>query len=250
MFYRIKKFYWYLRAGHNFDWHDILPPRLYWLGFHCFCPVCRSFVRTLLPYPPHNTTDACPVCRALQRHRLAWIFLKRHTNLFDRHDKLMLHFAPEISFTKRLKNILGRRYITADIQSSIAAVRTDITAIAFSDNSFDVVYASHVLEHIPDDHNAMRELRRVLKPYGWGVIQVPLATGPTVEDPTVVEPEERLRLFGQHDHVRQYGDDFAERFSQHGFQVSSLSARTLIGKTWLNRYKIDPNEILFLVRKR
>jgi len=162
----------------------------------------------------------------------------------------MLHFAPEISFTKRLKNILGRRYITADIQSSIAAVRTDITAIAFSDNSFDVVYASHVLEHIPDDHNAMRELRRVLKPYGWGVIQVPLATGPTVEDPTVVEPEERLRLFGQHDHVRQYGDDFAERFSQHGFQVSSLSARTLIGKTWLNRYKIDPNEILFLVRKR
>ena len=39
----------------------------------------------------------------------------------------------------------------------------DITAIPHPDDSFDAILCIHVLEHVPDDRAAMRELARVLK---------------------------------------------------------------------------------------
>ena len=49
---------------------------------------------------------------------------------------------------------------------------------------FDVIYCSHVLEHVPDDRLAMGELRRVLKRAGWAVLLVPITAEQTIEDPT------------------------------------------------------------------
>ena len=98
----------------------------------------------------------------------------------------------------------------------------DITDIPYADGSFDVILCSHVLEHIPDDRRAMRELRRVLAPRGWALLQVPIdhQRAVTFEDPSVTDPAERARLFGQHDHVRWYGRDTA-----HGWcKAASMSA--------------------------
>ena len=71
--------------------------------------------------------------------------------------------------------------------------------------SFDVLFCSHVLEHVRDDRKAMSEMFRVLKPGGWAVIQVPIATHRTIEDPSITDPRERERLYCQSDHVRLYG---------------------------------------------
>lgn len=101
-------------------------------------------------------------------------------------------------------------------------VKMDITDIQYPDNTFDIVYCSHVLEHVPDDHKAMREFARVLKPEGWAVFMIPLSAEQTIEDPLITSPAERERLFGQHDHVRRYGPDFKDRLEKEGFKVTVM----------------------------
>ncbi len=109
-------------------------------------------------------------------------------------------------------------YLSVDLDSPYAMRHCDITAIPEPDASFDVVICNHVLEHIPDDRKAMRELRRVLKPGGLAVLQHPIHDRPdTFEDQSIVSPDERLRVFGQEDHVRIYGWDFVDRLRDVGF---------------------------------
>ena len=49
----------------------------------------------------------------------------------------------------------------------------DITRLPFSDHAFDVVICSEVLEHIPDEAQAIREIIRVLKPGEILAVSVP-----------------------------------------------------------------------------
>jgi SAM-dependent methyltransferase len=152
----------------------------------------------------------------------------------------MLHIAPEYGMEPRLRRNLGAGYVTADLTDPEVMVRIDITNIDFPAESFDVIYCSHVLEHVADDRKAMRELRRVLKRDGWGVLQVPIRPGVTYEDPTIVDPQERLRAFGQEDHVRQYGDDFADRLREAGFDVQVVRADDVIHRDDWERLGIGP----------
>jgi SAM-dependent methyltransferase len=135
--------------------------------------------------------------------------------------RTLLHIAPEPSLARHLAASPETRYITADRDPARANVAVDITELAFATGSFDVILCSHVLEHVPDDAAAMAELYRVLKPMGWAMLQVPLdeAREHTFEDPTIVDPAERERLFDQADHVRVYGRDYAARLERVGFGV-------------------------------
>jgi SAM-dependent methyltransferase len=107
-------------------------------------------------------------------------------------------------------------------------VRLDVTALDFRDSTFDVVYCSHVLEHVSDDRRALTEIRRVLKPQGWALPLVPITAAKTFEDPAVEDPAERLRLFGQSDHVRCYGPDYVDRLHEAGFEVTATSPADLV----------------------
>ena len=156
----------------------------------------------------------------MERHRHLWLFLRERTDLFSRPLRL-LHFAPERVFRAQLEALPALSYVTADLATGRASVRADIMKIPFADASFDAILCNHVLEHVTDDKRAMGELLRVLKPGAWAVLQVPQRSRmpETREDPHVTDPRERERLFGQRDHLRQYGADYAERLAAAGFDV-------------------------------
>lgn len=195
--------------------------KVIYFGNKRFCPVCEKtsgkFIRA------HSRNEAlCAHCNSLERHRFVWHFFKEKTELF-RGNLSMLHVAPEEAFTNRLKQLLGNNYITADLDEANAMIKMDIMNIQYPDYYFDVIYCSHVLEHVPDDKKAMKELFRVLKQKGWAVLMVPVNSETTIEDPSVTDPSKRLKLFGQEDHVRIYGNDFTQRLEQAGFKVKVIS---------------------------
>ncbi len=198
-----------------------------WTGSR-YCPVCERWSVRFRSYGYVKRKDAaCPHCGSLERHRLVWLHLARATNLFDGQPKKVLHVAPEGSLEPRLKGVLGEGYLSADLEPG-AMVQMDICDIHYPDESFDVVFCSHVLEHVPDDRRAMRELRRVLKPSGFAVLQVPISVEQTVEDPSVKDPAERMRRFGHPDHVRRYGRDYPDRLRESGFQVTIKDPRDIV----------------------
>jgi SAM-dependent methyltransferase len=131
------------------------------------------------------------------------------------------HFAAERGFSDVVRRGAGdRRYIRIDLQSPLSDVHADICALPFRDDEFDAVICNHVLEHVPDDRAAMRELRRILRQGGFAILMVPFQPDrQTYEDPTVVDPERREELFGQFDHVRLYGSDYLDRLREAGFDV-------------------------------
>lgn len=200
-------------------------------GKQRFCPVCRKTSNRFLEYGVVRREDAlCVWCNALERHRLLWLYVTTKTDLFDGRAKKMLHVAPEPCLESRFRKRLGANYITADLSDPRAMVKMDIVDIKYPGESFDVIYCSHVLEHVPDDRRAMREFHRVLKANGWAILLVPVYEGKTFEDPTIVDPQERLKAFGQDDHVRIYGSDYVDRLRDAGFKVQVTRIDDLVGK--------------------
>jgi SAM-dependent methyltransferase len=132
----------------------------------------------------------------------------------------MLHVAPEEQLSKLFARAPGIDYLSAALFSSKAMIRMDIMDIQYPDETFDVIYCSHVLEHVDDDRKAMRELHRVLRTGGWAILQVPIATAEvTFEDPKITCPKERKLAFGTKDHVRRYEADYKDRLEDAGFSV-------------------------------
>ncbi len=215
------------------------------------CPVCQNEFRKLLPYGNKGIDNRlCPSCLSLERHRLLWLFLKEKTDFFERKIKL-LHIAPEQPFLKKFKNLSNLEYITADLVSPIADVKLDIQNIPFAENEFDVVFANHVLEHIPDEHKAISEVFRILKNGGWAIMQVPLDVkrNTTYEDSSIVTPSEREKHFGQYDHLRLHGLDFAQRLEKGGFKVEIIDLVSEIGIEKSDYYRLDNTEKIYLCKK-
>ena len=194
-----------------------------------FCPVCGKSSSRFSEFGVEKRQDAqCVHCGALERHRLLWLYLQKRTNLFDGKSRKMLHIAPEPCFVSRLGQCLGSNYLTADLVNPLAMVKMDITNIEYPDQSFDVIYCSHVLQHVHDDRKAIRELYRILRTDGWAILQESVTTEKTIEDPSVISPEDRLRIFGQHDRVRSYGPDYVERLRETGFIVEFTKVNQLV----------------------
>jgi SAM-dependent methyltransferase len=129
--------------------------------------------------------------------------------------------APELCFLKKFEALENIEYITADLESPWAKVHFDIHEIPFEENTFDVIICNHLLEHVEDEQLALREMYRVMKPGGWGVMQSPINPKREVthEDKSIRTPKEREKMYGQNDHVRDFGLDYPEKLKGGGFKV-------------------------------
>ena len=142
--------------------------------------------------------------------------------------------------------------MTAGLELRQVMVKTDATNLAFPDEVFDFIYCSHVLEHIEEDKKALREMRRVLRVGGHAIFQVPITAEKTLEDPTVVDPEQRLVVFGDRGHVRRYGPDVATRLRAFGFLVETFRVEDVVKEADATRMGLAdrPQEILFCCRRQ
>lgn len=190
------------------------------LGSGRECPICGWTGFQFLPLKHARVShfDAlCPTCGSNERARFAFLAMRDRINGTNR----LLHFAPERSLAPWLRRQV-RDYVGADLNPRKGDHVVDITNITFPDDSFDMVWCSHVLEHVPDDRKAMRELYRVTTPGGRCMIQVPLWHDRTDEDDSVTDRAERERRFFQFDHVRLYGYDIEDMLRGTGFDVEVI----------------------------
>jgi len=239
--------------------------RAVYYGHRHRCPVCESRVRRYLAegtdLPVLRELDVvgagrreralCPVCWSGSRTRLVWLYLQRASRLLEGPGRV-LHVAPEPGLCRRFRVAPHLDYFTGDRSRHRYAhapglVQLDLVALPYSEGSFDVVLANHVLEHVGDDRAAMSEILRVLRPGGLALLQVPLALGlaTTREDPTIRTPEARERAYGQRDHLRLYGRDYPERLRTAGFEVHAWHPEPGAA----THFDLDPRERLFLARR-
>lgn len=194
------------------------------LGRKHRCPCCGWSVRAFLEegsLTKRSATGYCPRCNSKARHRRDWLYLQEKTDILTR-PKRVLEIAPWRSLSRCFQKLSNVDYASVDLKYAGPHVTTlgDVTNLPFADGCFDVVVCIHVLEHIPDDAQAISELCRILKPDGWALVSVPLLLDrPTLEDLSITDPAERERLFGEPSHVRYYGTDMIDRLKSAGFHV-------------------------------
>lgn len=228
--------------------------RVYWRSFKF---LARTLRRSLGKFPrecvlcgyqgkflgygyPFVCDILCPKCGSLERHRLLTLANRDHDFFRDRD---VLHFAPETSIRELILDHRPRSYTTADLFAPGVDLKEDIEALSLDDNSFDVVVCLHVLEHV-NDHKAVSELYRVLKPGGVLLAMFPIVEGwdQTFEDPVRTTPEERLLYFGQHDHARFFGRDARSRLARPGFIIDEYTAV----EPNVSRYGLTRGEKVFI----
>lgn len=225
-----------------------LPQRTRKFLFHgeqFFCPMCGSHLRKFIPlYRPYHRW--CPVCQSLARHRFVWHYFQqgllpqRGTNL------RVLHVAPEKAIQNLFQSLPGIQYLSGDLFNKSAMVKMDICDIHYPDDSFDIIFCSHVLEHVSDDRQALSEFKRVLSSQGQLMLMVPIIGDKTIEDPSIIDPVDRERVFGQLDHVRAYGSDFPEIVRSQGFEVQTYQPKDFLNSDETKKQAIDPTDRLFI----
>lgn len=225
---------------------------IFYLGKKVECPICGSHYRRFMPYGYVESREnaLCPRCMALERHRLLWLYLQRESDLFSSKKKV-LHVAPERCFMQRIGSFIGKEnYITADLESPLATVKANIEELPFEDSSFDMIICNHILEHVDNDHKALAEIFRVLRPQGSAILMCPVnyEREVTYEDPTIVDELLREQHFGQKDHLREYGRDYPQRIAQAGFKVDSIDYITHLEQTEAVRYGLR-SEIIYVGNK-
>jgi SAM-dependent methyltransferase len=226
------------------------------------CPVCGAGIRTFEPLPdsylehwrrwgfPYTADDfetlnvrdyACPSCGSSDRDRMYAIWIRRRA---ARHESLL-----DVGPSRPLEGFLRSRFDHLSLDSESGAdVQADVQNLPYRDDSFDAFLCSHVLEHVPDDRLALRELRRVLRSDGWGIIMVPVCLAAAhIDEGGAVDEGTAWRRFGQGDHVRLYNRaGFLERVADAGFRIEQWRPRLLDRL----RYGLGRGSVLYVVSSR
>jgi SAM-dependent methyltransferase len=205
----------------------------------------------------YKLNTRCPHCGSVDRSRLLRLFFERRTQVFQQPTRL-LHISPN----KQVAGLLASHGTVDQLCGSIepeayaefGTIFLDIQDMSrLGDATFDVVVCCHVLEHVPDDRKAMREIRRVLKPGGFAVLQVPLALDleRTLEDPTATTRKQRKITFGQGSHIRLYGLDYLDRLREAGFRVTRdhPTGNGWVSEREMDEHRLDPIEDVIVAHR-
>ena len=215
-----------------------------------YCAACGSMVsRQFRPGPDGRPEATCPRCGSLERHRFLSLLLGALApDLCDL--DTVVEIAPSRQSTPLLDRLGARRRISLDLGHDKRAVDAlaSLTALPLRDGSVDLLVCYHVLEHVPDDCSAMREIARVLSPRGIALIEVPIRSGVVTEEDPSASPDERVRRFGQSDHVRWYGDDFDDRLSAAGLSSTRVTPPTLVGDAAVEWFRLMAHEVVWVAR--
>jgi len=247
---------------------------LNYLGRSHRCPVCLTGLRAFKParggfpdelkrygfvysasaYETFNLAAvSCPACGATDRERLSALYVVEMFRAFDPARRYrVIEFAPGEGLPILFERYPFVDYRSADLHRDDVDEKIDITDIRiYADHSVDVFLCSHVLEHVSEDRKAMRELHRILKPGGFGIVLVPIVAGveETHEDPVIDTPDLRWKYYGLDDHVRQYGKrDFVDRLTAVGFKVDQLGI-DYFGAAAFKMAGITEKSVLYVVRR-
>lgn len=209
-------------------------------GNNHLCGICNFKMKEWVKLP--NEDDLCPNCGSLSRDRRLYHVLKEEYLLKNIN---ILDFSPSRTLFRRLKKESKIKYTASDLSGNfIADVQYNMTAISQEDNTYDLIICYHVLEHITDDKKAMSELYRVLKNNGKILIQTPFKEGEIYEDLTIISEKDRLKHFGQEDHVRIYSvNGLQQRLKKVGFtiEIKNYSENEYYG--------FSKNEIILIAKK-
>ena len=194
------------------------------------CPVCGYSGPFKDVNPPTGLRKhaKCPKCNALERHRIQYLVVNNVLNGTNSSALKMLHFAPEPFFREFFSKRFGQ-YETADLNMHGVDHNVDLQELPFEDQTYDFVFASHVLEHIPNDEKAISEIRRILKPNGIAILPVPLVAEKTIE---YSEPNPNETY-----HVRAPGFDYFDRYDRYFSKVDKISSDALPSRYQLFVYE-------------
>ena len=192
---------------------------IFFLGKNHQCNLCKHELKSFIKLENHDLL--CPFCGSLSRNRRLWKLLNEENQITGN----ILHFSPSRSLYRNLKKQNSINYYSTDFEDEfLADYKFDITNIEQESNKFDTIVCYHILEHILDDKKAISELYRVLKPNGTIFIQTPFKDGDIYENHCITLPEERLKHFGQEDHVRVYSiNGLKKRLINGNFNVTEKS---------------------------
>jgi SAM-dependent methyltransferase len=243
-----------------------------WVGDEFLCPVCETGLSLFSPLPPYYLREldrnefvhsifqsetlnlehyGCPKCGASDRDRLYALYFRERIKPGRKYK--MLDIAPAPALEDFFRKFPGLEHRSADLMMESVDDRVDVTDMnIYEDGMFDILLCSHVLEHIPEDRKAIRELYRVLCPGGWGIVMVPvmLSLEKTHEDPSITDPRLRWKYYGQDDHVRMYAKrDFVDRLEEAGFGVEQLGIDHF-GAEAFALHGIHSRSVLYVVHKR
>lgn len=219
------------------------------------CPVCERSFSKFLSYGSnvaHRENVLCPYDLTLERHRLMWLYLKKESNFFTAEGLKVLHIAPEQCFLPLFKKQSNLAYLTGDLESPIADIHFDLHEIPLEDNRFDVVFCNHVMEHVKDPIQCMKEIYRVMNNGGWAIMQVPqdFNRTETYEDASITSPEDREKHFWQKDHVRLFGKDYPKWLEKAGFKVTEFNLNNHFSNEEIERYRLMKGEVLYIAHKK
>lgn len=205
------------RAG---SWHRLVNVYLLVINLlgkpKVLCPICGWRGHCFVHNANNRPNARCPNCGSLERHRLQKLVLDRIGFLDYCRNKRVLHFAPEAWLQESLQSTSGK-YISADIVPGRAMQEADIANLHYPDRSFDVVYASHVLEHVGNDDAAIGEVFRILSSPGVAILPVPIhRQGKTVEY-GLTDPLDS-------GHWRSPGTDYFKKFTRKAFIVKLFTS--------------------------
>lgn len=184
----------------------------------------------------------CSVCYSQERHRFIWEYIKLNEDIANK--KIIVHCSSEPCLEWRIRK-LAKAYFLIDLNPISRQIKMDIQKMVFPSDSIDTFICSHVLEHVPDDNKAIKEMSRILKKDGTALLLIPInGREHTTEFST---PNKK-----DFDHMRDYGyTDFMEKLKLYFSSVKRILPQDILNNDLIETYSLtyEMNQGIFECKK-